>query len=117
MSYAQFELSSPDADNNVNLARKVFERANLALRQANQKDERVLLLEAWLQFETLHGDDKSLDKVKDKMPRKIKKRQRVQTHDGVCLIFKVLSLRTIICTCDQQLTIILIISSLIKHNC
>ncbi|CAG2064243.1 unnamed protein product [Timema podura] len=81
MSYAQFELASAD-ESNVELARRVYERANLSLRGANEKEERVLLLEAWREFETQHGDESSLNNVIKKMPRRVKKRQRVQADDG-----------------------------------
>lgn len=99
MSYAQFEMScaepedegeeSPEevaarTDQAVALARRVYERANTALRAVKDKEERVLLLEAWRNFEETHGDDISLDKVKQRMPRRIKRRQRVQAEDGVC---------------------------------
>lgn len=87
MSYAQFELSCPGEENKVALARRVYERANQSLRTANEKDERVLLLEAWRDFEAQYGDETSQAKVKDKMPRRVKKRQRVQAQDGVSLFY------------------------------
>jgi crooked neck len=84
MSYAQFEMSAADEENVV-LARQVYERANQSLRGANEKEERVLLLEAWRDFETQHGDSESLETVMQKMPRRVKKRQRVQADDGVSI--------------------------------
>lgn len=81
MSYAQFEMSATD-EGNVVLARQVYNRANQSLRGANEKEERVLLLEAWRDFETQHGDNESLEKVMQKMPRRVKKRQRVHADDG-----------------------------------
>jgi crooked neck len=84
MSYAQFEMSAAE-EGNVALARRVYERANQSLRGANVKEERVLLLEAWRDFETQNGDDESLQNVKQRMPRRVKKRQRVQADDGVSL--------------------------------
>jgi crooked neck len=86
MSYAQFEMSAAD-EGDVVLARQVYERANQSLRGANEKEERVLLLEAWQDFETQHGDSESLEKVMQKMPRRVKKRQRVQADDGVSYFF------------------------------
>ncbi|KAE8747014.1 hypothetical protein FOCC_FOCC006269 [Frankliniella occidentalis] len=97
MSYAQFEMSCAEAGEDeelseeeaaertsqaVALARRVYERANTSLRATKDKEERVLLLEAWRNFEETHGDDISLEKVKQKMPRRIKRRQRVQAEDG-----------------------------------
>ncbi|KAJ8887994.1 hypothetical protein PR048_007479 [Dryococelus australis] len=81
MSYAQFEMSAAE-EGSVELARHVYERANQALRGANEKEERVLLLEAWREFESQHGDTQSLEAVTKKMPRRVKKRQRVQADDG-----------------------------------
>lgn len=84
MSYAQFEMSAAE-EGNVVLARQVYERANQSLRGAGEKEERVLLLEAWRDFETQNGDEESLENVMQKMPRRVKKRQRVQADDGVSL--------------------------------
>lgn len=86
MSYAQFEMSATDEGNLV-FARQVYDRANQSLRGANEKEERVLLLEAWRDFETQHGDNESLEKVMQKMPRRVKKRQRVHAEDGVSYLF------------------------------
>lgn len=83
ISYAQFELTYSGEENSAELARRIFDRANQSLRNANQKEERVLLLEACKEFETEHGDETTLEKVKEKMPRRVKKRQRVQAQDGV----------------------------------
>lgn len=87
MSYAKFELTSQlaeeDADMNVRLARRVYERANDTLRQLGDKESRVLLLEAWRDFERESGDKDSLEKVMDKMPRRVKKRQKIVSETGV----------------------------------
>lgn len=97
MSYAQFEMSCAESQDDeeensaeasdrsamaVSLARRVYERANTSLRSVSDKEERVLLLEAWRTFEETHGDESSLEKVKQRMPRRIKRRQRVQAEDG-----------------------------------
>jgi crooked neck len=84
MSYAQFEMLAAE-EGNIALARQVYERANHSLRGASEKEERVLLLEAWRDFETQNGDDESLDSVMQRMPRRVRKRQRVQADDGVSL--------------------------------
>lgn len=86
MSYAQFEMSAAD-EGNVAFARQVYDRANQSLRGASEKEERVFLLEAWRDFETQHGDNGSLEKVMQKMPRRVKKRQRVHAEDGVSYLF------------------------------
>lgn len=89
MSYAKFELTSQisedetNTDMNVCLARRVYERANDTLRQLGDKESRVLLLEAWRDFERESGDDNSLEKVMEKMPRRVKKRQKIISELGV----------------------------------
>ncbi|KAK6618082.1 hypothetical protein RUM44_002524 [Polyplax serrata] len=82
ISYAQFELDYSNEEDSVALARCIYDRANQALRSANQKEERVLLLEAWREFETKYGDETTQDKLLDKMPKRVKKRQRVLAADG-----------------------------------
>lgn len=83
LSYAKFELESRNDDDllNVPLARKVYERAN-ALKRLQEKESRVLLLENWRDFEEAQGDDDNKEKVRSKMPRRIKKRQKVIDEDG-----------------------------------
>lgn len=84
MSYAQFEMSAVSGEGgSIELARRVYERANQALRGAHEKEERVLLLEAWRDFEERHSDEKSVASVQARMPRRVKRRQRVQADDGV----------------------------------
>lgn len=88
MSYAKFELTSQlegeeDQEMNVRLARRIYERANDTLRQLQDKESRVLLLEAWRDFERESGDQQSLEKVMDKMPRRVKKRQKIISEAGV----------------------------------
>ena len=62
MSYAQFEFQVEHEDN-ILQARHIFEQANKSLRQApnsgdaSGKESRLLLLEAWQEFEEEQGDD------------------------------------------------------------
>ncbi|XP_028409035.1 crooked neck-like protein 1 [Dendronephthya gigantea] len=81
ISYAQFELTT-DLEDRVKQARNVYERANGELKRAEDKEERFMLLESWKQFETTSGDEESLELVQKKMPRKVKKRRKVETDDG-----------------------------------
>nr|CAG4640657.1 EOG090X01R1 [Eulimnadia texana] len=96
MSYAQFELAVASRQHNdqdlaVSAARSVYQRANRSLRAAAQaagpeavgnKEERLMLLEAWRDFETEYGDDKSRSDVANLLPKRVKKRRRLQTEDG-----------------------------------
>ena len=45
-------------------------------------EQRVMLLEAWRDFETAHGDPDSQERVKRKLPKKVKKRRKIQLEDG-----------------------------------
>lgn len=86
MSYAQFEMSMGTAEEGVDsvaLARTVYERGNGALRASGEKEERVMLLEAWRELELKHGDSITVQRVESKMPRRVKRRQKIIGQDGV----------------------------------
>lgn len=78
ISMAEFEQTI----GNFDAARKVFEKANQSLENA-EKEERLMLLEAWKECETKSGDEEALKRVETMMPRKVKKRRQIQTEDGV----------------------------------
>ncbi|KAM0520217.1 hypothetical protein ACHAPE_003497 [Trichoderma viride] len=99
ISYAHFEINIPEDDNEVEgeeqekeeppiseeakaRARKVFERAHKNMRDKDLKEERVSLLNAWLSFERTHGTEENVDAVQQQMPRRIKRRRRVQDDSG-----------------------------------
>lgn len=50
MSYAQFEQSLAD-DHSLQQTRGVYRQANSALKDCDEKEERLMLLEAWKEFE------------------------------------------------------------------
>jgi crooked neck len=98
ISFAQFELNVPDAEAeedevenedeekppaeaSILRARKTFERAYKRLKELNQKDERVALLQAWKAFETAHGSDEDQEKVMGLMPRRVKKRRKLDDEN------------------------------------
>merc|ERR1712228_404049 len=81
LSFAQFELQV-DHDDKLIQARHVYEEANKALRQAREKEERLMLLEAWRDFESSEGTEATQKQVADLMPRRVKKRRKVETDDG-----------------------------------
>uniref|UniRef100_A0A1I7YZQ0 Suf domain-containing protein n=1 Tax=Steinernema glaseri TaxID=37863 RepID=A0A1I7YZQ0_9BILA len=78
ISLADFEASIEE----IEKARKVYSRANDALEKED-KTKRVMLLEAWKEFEQKHGDDASREAVAKQMPKKVKKRRPIQNEDGV----------------------------------
>lgn len=98
ISYAHFEINIPEDDEAEAegeeqeeqpiseeakaRARKVFERAHKSMRDKDLKEERVSLLNAWLSFERTHGTEEDIDAVQQQMPRRIKRRRRVQDDSG-----------------------------------
>ncbi|GFP52742.1 hypothetical protein ACSS6W_003159 [Trichoderma asperelloides] len=96
ISYAHFEINIPEDDEAEGedqeeqpiseeakaRARKVFERAHKSMRDKDLKEERVSLLNAWLSFERTHGTEEDIDAVQQQMPRRIKRRRRVQDDSG-----------------------------------
>lgn len=85
ISYAKFELACEENDEglNVALARRIYERANDSLKSLPEKENRVILLEAWRDFESEHGTRDTYEKVKEKLPRRIKKRQKIISDSGI----------------------------------
>ena len=91
ISYAHFEINVPDDDEEeveeeedkpvseqAKLrARKIFERALKSMKDKELKEERVTLLNAWLSFEKTHGSEDDIDKVQKQMPRKTKRRRKL----------------------------------------
>lgn len=51
ISFARFELGCGEGSEAILQARHVYEKANKSLRSANEKEERLMLLEAWKEFE------------------------------------------------------------------
>lgn len=82
VSFAQFERTNGEDDDNIQRSRNCFSDANNSLRRAGEKEERLMLLEAWQSFETEEGNTESQAKVHKLMPQKVKKRRKVQTEDG-----------------------------------
>jgi crooked neck len=88
-SWVQFELGVPDSEEDVTeedrpisdaakgRARKIFERAHKTMKENDLKEERVALLNAWMSFEATHGNDEDKEKIEKQMPRKVKKRRKL----------------------------------------
>ena len=82
-------VTSGDSDDdvsdgtNVRRCRDVYAEANRKLKESEEKEERLMLLESWREFELEHGDAQSLQDVDKLMPNKVKKRRKIQTDDGV----------------------------------
>jgi len=79
ISFAQYMYSI----GRVEEARKVYENAHNCLKaQDKNKEERVLLLQSWKQFEEQVMDQKGLARVNSLLPKCIKRKRQIQTEDG-----------------------------------
>ena len=78
-------------------ARKVYEDANQRLREdatkagpddAQGKEFRVMLLESWRDFELENQDEEAIKKVTNLMPKRVKKRRRIQQDEDAPGMFQ-----------------------------
>ncbi|NWU92846.1 CRNL1 protein, partial [Upupa epops] len=81
ISFAQFELSA-GKEESLSSCRQIYEEANKAMRNCEEKEERVMLLESWRSFEEEFGTDATKERIDKLMPEKIKKRRKLQAEDG-----------------------------------
>ncbi|XP_051780684.1 crooked neck-like protein 1 [Erpetoichthys calabaricus] len=81
ISYTQFELSVESGERLMK-CRQIYEEANKALRNSEEKEERLLLLESWRDFESEFGTEATKDRVRKLIPEKVKKRRKLQAEDG-----------------------------------
>ena len=93
ISYAHFEINVPDTDAAAEeeedeaaqeisdaaktRARAIFSRAHTLYRDKDLKEERVALLNAWKSFEDTHGSEADKEALAKQMPRRVKKRRRL----------------------------------------
>lgn len=78
ISRAQFESNIKE----FSKARQVFQEADDYFKEERLKEERLMLIEAWRDFEKHFGDAESLAKVSAMAPKRIKKKRQVTTEDG-----------------------------------
>ncbi|EPQ12794.1 Crooked neck-like protein 1 [Myotis brandtii] len=64
------------------LEAKIYEEANKTMRNCEEKEERFMLLESWRNFEDDFGTTSDKERVDKLMPKKVKKRRKVQADDG-----------------------------------
>lgn len=82
ISYAKFELSI-DGPDRLQKCRQIFEEANKGMRNCEEKEERLMLLESWRDFEKEFGSESTMDRVQKLLPEKVKKRRKLTAEDGV----------------------------------
>jgi len=63
-------------------AAAVYAEAEASFRESGQKDERVLVLEAWRDMLARGGSEAALASVEAKMPKRVKKRRPVLGEEG-----------------------------------
>uniref|UniRef100_H2MS39 Crooked neck pre-mRNA splicing factor 1 n=1 Tax=Oryzias latipes TaxID=8090 RepID=H2MS39_ORYLA len=81
ISYAKFELSV-DGPDRLAKCRQIFEEANKSMRNCEEKEERLMLLESWRDYEKEFGSDSSRERVSKLLPEKVKKRRKLTAEDG-----------------------------------
>lgn len=90
ISFAKFELTAfhgyddvkEEEASKVRAARSVFERGCKVAKNWQDKESRMMLLEAWDEFEQEKGDESSKRKVKVQLPKKVKKKRKRVADDG-----------------------------------
>ena len=85
ISFASFEYIALDRplSERLEASRKQFQRANEYFKAQYLKQDRVTLLESWLEFEKKNGTPDSIEKVEEKCPKSVKKRRQLLDDNGV----------------------------------
>ena len=78
ISYAQFENTIAEIAN----ARAIYDRAYKALKNARDKEERLILVESWKEFEAAHQNADRIAYVKTLLPERVKRKRPVTAEDG-----------------------------------
>uniref|UniRef100_A0A673HY91 Pre-mRNA-splicing factor Syf1/CRNKL1-like C-terminal HAT-repeats domain-containing protein n=1 Tax=Sinocyclocheilus rhinocerous TaxID=307959 RepID=A0A673HY91_9TELE len=81
ISYGQFELSI-DSDDRIQRCRQIYEEANKSMQNCEEKEERLMLLESWRDFEDELGSFANKERVQKLLPEKVKKRRKITAEDG-----------------------------------
>ena len=74
LSYAKFEISK----NSLDQARNILQKAELFLKASQNKEDRALLLESWLEIERDLDDKELIEKIEKKLPKKVKKKRKLE---------------------------------------
>lgn len=77
ISYALFLASVKDMVG----ARRSIENAYNFFKESKQDEERCIILDEWIKLEQKYGDKEGLDKAKTKLPKKVKKRRKIEGTD------------------------------------
>lgn len=72
-----------DGPDRLQRSRQTYEDANKSMRSCEEKEERLMLLESWRDFEREFGSDGTRERVRKLLPEKVKKRRKLTAEDGV----------------------------------
>ena len=76
ISFAKFEIEN--AENYENSKSVYAEGYNYLKQDPELKEERLMILESWIKMEKDKGTEESYEKVKSKMPKRVKKRRKIK---------------------------------------
>jgi len=77
------------------------------MRNCEEKEERLMLLESWRDFEREFGSESSMERVRKLLPDKVKKRRKLTAEDGVRTAT---CLKGICIVCDFETDLLTILS-------
>jgi len=78
LSYAEFETSV----GNIKDAREIYKRAYDSLKDPQRVEERVQLIEKWIEFENVAGNEETRAIANKNIPEKILKKRKIITSTG-----------------------------------
>jgi len=62
--------------------REALDKGQKHFKEENRNEERAMLLEHWLKLEQEHGDEKGLEAIQKRQPKRVKKRRSIPGEDG-----------------------------------
>ena len=74
ISYAKYEVH----ENSEESARSILKKAEAFFKNSQNKEDRALLLESWLEIENEIGDEHWIKTIQEKMPKKVKKKRKLE---------------------------------------
>jgi crooked neck len=75
ISYAKFLISIKSIDE----ARNILKKAESFFKISQNKEDRALLLEQWLDIENEIGNEECISEIQNKLPKKVKKKRKLQS--------------------------------------
>mmetsp|Transcript_50610 Transcript_50610/g.94826 ORF Transcript_50610/g.94826 Transcript_50610/m.94826 type:complete len:674 (-) Transcript_50610:3-2024(-) len=79
IAYSEFEANTV---NSMVHFREALETGVKHFKAENRQEERAMLFEHWLRIERENGDEKAIEGVEKRQPKRVKKRRRVPGEDG-----------------------------------